>query len=161
MPTTSINDNNISPIAQDLLGGNLDLEITYGLVEAKRIDYPYGAGVSLVKGEWGVLQADGTIARATSTPAKASFLVFAGNDRYDSRATGMLTMIVNSAIVAKTVYYDDTASLAPGDGLTVKLLAVGANSGKSGLAKASGAEPVHAYVNYVSGGVLVYDVAPR
>ena len=161
MPTTSINDNNISPIATDLLGSPTDLNVLRGLVEMKRADYPYGSGVSLVKGEWAVLQADGTVARATSTPAKASFLVFAGNDRYDARATGAVTLILNSAIVASTVYYDDTASLAPGDGLTAKFLAAGANTGKSGLAKVSGSDPVHAYVTHVAGGVLTFNVVPR
>lgn len=160
MPTTSINDNNISPISVDLTNEVPNLNIIRGLVEMKRVDQPIPSGISLVMGEWGVLGADGNLSRPTATPAAASFLCFAGTDRYDARATGQCTMIMNSAIMMQTTYYDDTQQMAPLDNLTAALLTGGANAGKAGLRLAQTGEPVHAHVYGVSGGVLTASVLP-
>jgi hypothetical protein len=118
-----------------------------------RADKPLAAGVSLGLGEWGVLGADGKVSRAASTPVAQTYLVFAGSDRFDVKATGQVTLIMNSPIVARTSVYNTAVSYSVGDYLTVKNL----GGGESGLTKAAGSDAKLARVQAVGSDHLVYE----
>lgn len=150
---TSISDSRIAPVGEDLTTEELGLSIIRGLETMHRVDYPLADGVALVAGEWGVLGATGKLERAGATPASATYLVFAGTDRYDSKATGQATVVQASMVVAKTVRFNTAQSYAPGDLLTVKNL----GGGESQLTKHTAGEIAVAKVVVKSGDVLTYE----
>lgn len=153
---TTISDVNIVPVGTDLTKEELRLSVIRGLEHMKRVDVPLGSGVQLGLGEWGVVGADGNVARPTSTPVVNSFLCFAGTNRFDTFATGKVTLIMNSLVIAKTTNYKVDDTLAPGDPLTAVLIASGPSTGIAGLRLRAGSEPIHARVVGVAAGVLTF-----
>lgn len=144
----SVSDIRIAPVGEDLTKEDLSLSVLRGLEKMYRVDKAVASGVSLSKGMWGMLNADGKVAATGATPAGACFLVFAGNDRYDAKATGQVTLIMASPVVVKSSVYDTTATYAVGDMLCVK-------SGK--VTKRTGSEARYGRVLEVGAGYLVYE----
>ena len=153
MPT-SVNDIRTVPVQEDLVGSVNALEIQRGIDKMHRADKPVAAGESLVAGEFAVLGNDGNLSRPGVTPVASTFLVFAGTDRFDSRSTGKVTVIENSAIVVKTSIFDDTVSYNVGDYLTAKDL----GAGEAKVSKAAAGEWSVGRVTEVGSGYLVYDL---
>ena len=150
---TAISDVRISPVGEDLTTEENRLSILRGLERMHRVDKPYATGEAFVMGEWAVLNADGKLERAGATPVPNTYLVFAGTDRFDAKATGQCTILMASQVVAKTSQYDDTASYAVGDYLTVKDL----GGGESSVTLHTGGEVAVAKVVEVGAGFLVYE----
>lgn len=151
---TAIGQASIVPVQADLTTEFGALEILRGFERANRKDRPIVANTALNKGEWGVLGDDGTVTRPTATPARASYLCFAGTQQFDSAATGQVTLFENSLLRIQTTLFDPNPTYHVGDALTVKDL----GAGQAYPTKASGAEPVLARVVSVpTNGVIVYD----
>ena len=145
---------NIVPLQEDLTKEELRLSILRGIENAFRVDKKLASGESLELGEFGVLQNDDTMARPGATPSAATYLVFCGSERYDSHATGQITLIMNSNLIAKTSRYNQAGSYSVGTELTVKDL----GAGQASLTPASNGEFVLAKVNQVGSGYLVYEL---
>lgn len=151
--TVTISDVDIAPVGADLTTEETRLSVIRGLETMKRVDVALGTGVQVGLGEWAVVDASGLAQRPTTTPVVNSFLCFAGTDRFDTFATGKVTLVMNSLVIAKTTKYDvGNGSFTPGAALTAKLL----GSGVAGLALQSGTQPVHARVVSEGGGVLTF-----
>ena len=148
-----ISDLSIAPVGADLTQEDLGLSVLRGLETMHRVDEKFRSGVSLVKGEWGVLATDGYIDRPTASPVQNTYLCFAGTDRFDSRATGQVTLIENSPIIVKTDKFEP-GTYNVGDLLTVKDL----GGGEAHVSAASTGEPALAKVREVGSGYLVYEV---
>lgn len=142
--SVSINANRTVPVQEDLTTDDLTLQVLRGLEIANRADLDLAVGVaSLQKGEWAVLQADGSVDRAGATPSAGSFPVFAGTERYDVQATKKVTVLMGpKGLVMRSSVYDTAPTYAVNDALTVKDL----GGGESKLTKAAGAEAVLARV---------------
>lgn len=151
---TTISDARIAPVTEDLTTEDFSLSVLRGLETVHRVDKPNAVGALFAKGEWAVLQNDGTLARAGASPVPNTYPVFCGTDRFDSKATGQSTILMGHH-VAKTNRYDSTVSYNVGDGLVVKDL----GGGESALTKAAGAEVVLARVVEVGDDFLVYERA--
>ena len=123
--TSFIDASRIVPVSEDLTQAELGLSIIRGNEKMFRIDKKLAPSVSLVAGEFGVLQNDGTVARPTATPVAETYLVQAGSDRFDSHATGQVTLIMNSNIIIKTNQFYAGGSYVAGTMLTVKNLGAG------------------------------------
>jgi hypothetical protein len=149
--TVSISDARIAPITEDLTVPEGRLEVLRGFEQMYRVDVPYGDAQAFVLGEWACIHADGKAYRATSTPVAASYLVFCGNDRYDAKATGQVTLI-QSDVIASTTLFDAVPTYVPGDYLTVKAYA----TGKSGLTKWASGQFAVAIVKSVAGGKMTF-----
>jgi len=151
--TTAISDIRTVPVGEDLTKAESRLEVLRGMEKMYRVDKPYATGQGFGLGEWAVLGADGKVSRATSTPAKATYLVFGGTDRFDAKATGQVTLVMASQIMAKTSVYNSALSYAVGDYLTVKDL----GAGESRLTKHGANEVAVAKVVEVGSDYLVYE----
>lgn len=151
--TVGINDIRIAPVGEDLTKEALNLEILRGIEKMFRVDKKVGSGVSLKAGEHAVLGNDGVLSRPGATPVAETYLVFAGTDRFDSKATGQVTIIMNSALVVKTDLYDVTQSYNVGDYLTSKNRGLG----QADLTKAAVGEFSVGQVTEVGSGYLVYE----
>lgn len=151
---TAISDIRTVPVGEDLTKESLAFSVIRGLATMNRVDKKVAPGVSLVAGEWGVLQNDGTMARAGATAVPNTYPVFAGTDRFDAHATGNVTLVMASKIIVKTNKYDVGGSYAAGVGLTVKDLGLG----ESMMTPSSGPDPVLARVIEVGDGYIVYEV---
>lgn len=149
----AISDARVAPISEDLTTEELRLSVTKGLETMFRVDVPLAAGVELGLGEWAVVNADGKAERAGAVPVGHTYLVFAGTDRFDVKATGKVTLIKSWPIQAKSNRYDDTQSYAVGDLLTVKDL----GGGESSVTKAATGEAALARVVTVGNGWLEYE----
>ena len=150
---TAISDSRIVPVAEDLTTEELGLSIIRGLETMKRVDKKFADGVEFLAGEWAVLQDDQTCVRASASPVPNTYLVFLGTDRFDSHATGQITLLMNSIVMAKTTRYDKNPSYSTGDYLTVKDL----GGGESMLTLQSSAEPKLAKVIEVADGVMTFE----
>lgn len=151
MPT-AVSDIRIAPVGEDLTTPEDRLEILRGLESMHRVDKKLADGAEFALGEWAVLNSSGEAERAGATPVPETFLVFAGTDRFDVAATGQVTLIMSTDVIARTTVYDTGETYAVGDALTVKDL----GSGESKLTKQSGAEPVLARVLEAGDGFLVF-----
>lgn len=151
--TTTINDARTVPVQEDLTKEDLRLQVLRGLETMFRADKPLVAGEELLTGEWGVLNADGQVERPGATPVPNTFLVFCGTERYDVKATGQVTLVLGSHIVAKTSRYDESVEYAIGDALTVKDL----GGGEACVTKASAGEVALGMVLQVGDGWLVFE----
>jgi hypothetical protein len=149
----AISEARVAPITEDLTTEELRLSVTKGLETMFRIDVPLATGAALGLGEWAVVNADGKAERAGAVPVGQTYLVFAGTDRFDVKATGKVTLIKSWPIQAKSNRYDDTQSYAPGDLLTVKDL----GGGESVPTKAASGEAALARVVTVGNGWLEYE----
>lgn len=149
----AVSDIRTVPVGEDLTTDELRLQVLRGIEKMYRVDKPLATGVALGLGEWGVLGADGTVSRPTATPVAQTYLCFAGTDRFDVKATGQVTLIMNSPIIAKSNRFDTTQTYAVGDYLTVKDL----GAGEAFLTKQASTEPKLARVQEVGDGYLVYE----
>lgn len=119
------NNGLVAPIAQDLTKEDLNLQIIRGYTSGMdRVDEKFAPGTQLFTGEWGVLTADGLV-RPDVTPSNMTYLVIAGSERSDVRATGKATVAKGKVLTVKTARYNKSASYAPGVELTVKNLGNG------------------------------------
>lgn len=153
MGAVTVSDIRTAPVGEDLTTAEGRLEVLRGLERMFRADKPLAAGALLGLGEWGVLGADGKVSRASSSAVPNTYLVFAGTDRFDVKATGQVTLVMNSPIVARTTVYNTAVSYQVGDYLTVKDL----GGGESRLTKAAGADAKLARVQAVGSDHLVYE----
>ena len=152
--TVSINDVRTVPVGEDLTKDDLTCNVLRGLEKMHRVDKALAASNTvLLKGEWAVLNASGKAARPSATPVPNTYLVWCGTDRYDVRATGQVTLLMASQLLAQTTRYDNTQTYAPGDYLTVK----DRGGGQADVTKATGTEPKLAKVVEVGTGYLVYE----
>lgn len=151
MTIVAISDNRTVPVQEDLTTEDLKLSVLRGFENAHRADYKFKAGVSLVAGDWAVLNASGELDTPSASAVPNTYLVFSGNDRFDAKATGQCTVFVNSSLVVKTNKFA-AGSYAVGDQLTVKagklLTAAGAN------------DPVFAQVIEATADYIVYETKP-
>lgn len=150
----SISAARVAPITEDLTTEELRLSITRGLETMYRVDAKLATSDTVLGlGEWAVLNSDGKAERAGAVPVGQTYLVFAGTDRFDVKATGQVTLVKSWPIVAKSSVYDDGQSYAVGDLLTVKDL----GGGESALTKAATGEAALARVVTVGSGWLEYE----
>lgn len=149
-----ISDSRIVPVSEDLTTEELRLSVLRGLERMNRVDQKSSSGLSLDQGEWGVLQSDGTVARPSAVPALETYLCFLGTTRFDARATGQVTLIMNSPVIVKSKYYDLAGSYVVGTLLTVKDL----GAGEAGVTPGASGEYVFGKVLEVGQGVLKYEV---
>ena len=150
---TAISDIRVAPVGEDLTLEDLSLSVLRGLEKMYRVDKKVATGDSFVKGEWAVLDADGKASRPTATPVGGTYLVFSGTDRFDSKATNQVTLIMSYPVIAKTSKFNAGASYAVGDYLTVKDL----GAGEASVTKQAGTEPKLARVIEVGNGYLVFE----
>lgn len=150
-----ISQNRVVPLQEDLTKEDLRLNVLRGHENMFRVDKKFATGESLQLGEWGCLQNDGTMARPSAVPVAETYLVFCGNERYDSMATGQVTLIMNSSIIIKTNRFDASASYAAGSLLSVKDL----GAGEAGVTLASPGEYCVGKVQEVGSGYLVIEVS--
>jgi hypothetical protein len=150
----AISDARVAPITEDLTTEELRLSVVRGLESMFRVDVPLAsADTVLGLGEWAVVNSDGKAERAGAVPVGNTYLVFAGTDRFDVKATGKVTLIKSWPIVAKSSRYDDGQSYAVGDLLTVKDL----GGGESYLTLAATGEAALARVSAVGTGWLEFE----
>ena len=150
----AISDARVAPITEDLTTEELRLSVTRGLENMFRVDVKLATTDTILGlGEWAVVNADGKAERAGAVPVGNTYLVFAGTDRFDVKATGQVTLIKSWPIVAKSNRYDDTQSYSVGDLLTVKDL----GGGESYVTKAATGEAALARVVTVGNGWLEFE----
>ena len=158
MSIVSIDNARVVPVSEDLTADDLTLQILRGLEKMHRVDKKLAStGVSLTLGEWGVVGDDGTVTRPTTTPQKNSYLCFAGTDRFDSHATGQVTLIMSSKVIAQSNMYDQTATYHAGNLLVAKDLGGGEAKLALAVSDADKAAAV-AMVTEVGTGYLTYEV---
>lgn len=150
----AIDPSRVVPVTVDLTTQETNLQILRGIENAQRVDQPQTPGLSLVAGEWGVLNADGTIHRATSSSQILTFLCFCGTDRFDAAATGNVTMFQNSNLLILSSFYDTNGMYAVGTNLTVK----DTGGGFSAVTPAASGDYINAVVVTVGTNYLVYEV---
>jgi len=148
---TTIMDRTV-PVAEDLTTEEHRLQVLRGLEKAHRVDKPYATGETFEMGEWAVLNADGKCERASATPA-VCYLVFSGTDRWDSKATGQVTIFMATQLIVKTTKYDASATYAVNDLLTVKDL----GASESHVTRHTAGEVAVAKVVEVGTDYLVYE----
>lgn len=119
MTMTSISEGRTVPVTEDLTTEDLSLQILRGLESAFRVDKPFVAGEYFAAGDWAVLNADGKLTYPSTAGVANTYLVFAGNNRYDAKATGQCTLLMGH-VVAKTEKYNKAASYSVGSPLTYK-----------------------------------------
>lgn len=149
-----INEARIAPVTEDLTTPFSNLEILRGFERANRVDRKVAAGVNFKAGEYGVLGNDGLLHRPSTTPNVASYLIFAGTDRFDAKATGQATTFEASAMVIKTDLYDTGASYTVGDLLASK----DRGAGEADVTKATSGQWAIGKVTEVGSGYLVYEL---
>lgn len=153
MSVVCVSDIRVAPIGEDLTKDSYELEVLRGLESAYRVDKKIASGATFLKGEWAVLDADSKASRPTATPVANTYLVFCGTDRFDSKATGQVTLLMGKSLIAKSSRYDTGQSYAVGDFLTVKDL----GGGEAFVTKAGGGEPRLASVLEVGTDYLVFE----
>lgn len=153
---TSVSDIRTVPVGEDLTQENLSLSVLRGLERMHRVDKKSEPALSLVSGEWGVLGNDNTVGRPGSVPVAATYLCFLGTDRFDAKASGQVTLIMNSPVIVKSNKFNSAGSYVVGTYLTVKDL----GGGEASVTPASAGEYAVAKVNEVGQGYLVYEVIP-
>lgn len=149
-----MNNNYLVPVKEDLTTEDLRLAITRGLASMFRKDHKLGEGEELFLGEWGVVGDDGLVSRPGATPVRNTFLVFCGVERTDVHATGAVTLIKSSNVIAKSTRYNVAGTYSVGMELTVKNL----GAGEAGLTPAAAGEPVLATVEAIGQGYLEFSV---
>ena len=142
--------NRVVPVQEDLTKEELHLNVLRGMENMFRVDKKLAVGSSLELGQWGVLQNDGTVAAPGASSSIATYLVFCGSERFDSMATGQVTLVMNSNIIIKTDRFDVGGSYSVGTELTVK--------GSSSVSVAATGDFVVGKVAEVGSGYLVIEV---
>lgn len=152
--STSISDIRTVPVGEDLTQEVLSLSILRGLEKMFRVDKKSSNGLELDQREWGVLQSDNTVARPGASSDISTYLCFRGTNQFDAKASGQVTLVMNSSIIVKSNHYNNAGSYNVGTELTVKSL----GSGFAGVTPAANGEHVLAKVQEVGQGYLVYEV---
>lgn len=155
MSIVTVDEARTVPVQEDLTTEELSLAVLRGNESMHRVDKKLSAGVSLLTGEWAVLS-NGELVRPNTTPVANTYLVMSGTDRFDVKATGKATLIMNSNVIVKSNKYNQGGSYSSGTLLTVKNL----GSGEAVVTPASNGEFVLAKVQEVGQGYLVYEVFP-
>lgn len=151
--TTVIAENSIAPIGSDLTAEDNRMRILRGYETMIRKDVATASGVSAATGEWIKLDSAGKAAKTTATPAEQSYLVIAGNDRFDAKATGQVTLCMSrSNVIVKTSLFA-AGSYSVGAALTVKL-----DGGIGKVALQTSTEPKLGRVIEVGNGYIVYEM---
>ena len=156
MSISAISSERTVPISEDLTTEEKSLSVIRGLEDMKRVDKKLKSGETFALGEWAVINSDGEAERAGGSAVHNTYPVFAGTDRFDVHATGQVTLIMNSAIIAKTNKFNPAPSYVVGMPLTVKAY----SAGKSELTEATGGDAIVARVHdasEVANGCLVYE----
>lgn len=148
----SVSDIRVAPIGEDLSTSDLSLDVLRGFEKMYRVDKKIATGAFFAKGEWAVLNVDGKAERPSTTPAAGSYLVLCGTDRFDSRATGQVTLIMSHPVIIKTSNFEPQ-TYNVGDYLVAKDL----GGGESTVTSWGTGEPKHARVLEVGNGYLVYE----
>jgi hypothetical protein len=152
MTASALNPNRIVPVQEDLTTPDTQLEIIRGWEKMHRVDKVYATGVNFVKGEWAVLGDNDKLTRPTATPVVNTYLVIAGNDRFDAVANGQCTIVMASKIVARTTKYA-AGTYHVGSPLNVKDL----GAGEAVVSLATGTQPVLARVTKLGSNFLEFE----
>jgi hypothetical protein len=112
----------VSPISVDLRAEELKLDIVKGIEFLKVIDGKLDSG-DAEEGDWVKRTATGFAPPSSSSVAHV-YPVITGNNRYDSLATGQVTVAVGGGFIYKTKKFV-SGSYAVGDKLCVKDLGGG------------------------------------
>lgn len=155
MTMVTVDEARTVPVQEDLTTEELSFAVLRGFENMHRVDKKLSSGVSLLTGEWAVLSS-GELVRPSTTPVAATYPVLSGTDRFDVKATGKATLIMNSNVVVKSNKFNASGSYAEGTLLTVKDL----GSGEAVVTPASNGEFVLAKVQEVGQGYLVFEVFP-
>jgi len=116
----SISDIRVAPIGEDLTTDELSLSVLRGIESMHRVDKKVAVGETFLRGEWAVLNVDGKAERPGGVGVGGTYLVWSGTDRFDSRATGQVTLIMSHPVIAESSRYDTGFNYNVGDYLTVK-----------------------------------------
>lgn len=149
-----MNNNYLVPVKEDLTKEDLRLAITRGFENMFRKDHKLAPNTELLLGEWGVVGDDGMVSRPAATPSRSTYLVLCGTERSDVHATGQVTLIKNSNVIAKSTRYNVAQTYSVGMELTVKNL----GAGEAGLTPAAAGEPVLATVEALGDGFIEFAV---
>jgi hypothetical protein len=131
--SVSIATSRTVPVTEDLTTNDLTFNILRGTEIVNRVDVPLSPGVSLVKGEWAVINSSGLAVRAGATGLAQTYPVFAGVERYDVAATGDVTVLMGPyGLIFQTNMYNanlttvgqEVAINNGGVGASVPILAV-------------------------------------
>jgi hypothetical protein len=151
-----ISDIRTVPVGEDLTTENLAAAVVRGYEKMFRVDKKLGTNVSLLSGEYAVLNDDNTLSRPGATPVANTYLVLLGSDRFDVKATGQATLVMNSSIMVKSNKYDAAQIYTVGAFLTAKDRGLG----QADLTLAANGEYCFAKVAEVGSGYLVYELIP-
>lgn len=149
----SINDIRVAPIGEDLTTDDLSLSVLRGIENMHRVDKKVATGASFLRGEWAVLNTDEKAERPGGTGVGETYLVWSGTDRFDSHATGQVTLIMSFPVIAETNRYDTGFGYNVGDNLTVKDV----GPGTAYVTKAATGDAILARVVGVKSGSLVFE----
>ena len=156
MNPVGIDGARVAPLSVDLTLPNYNLKVLRGMEKAFRVDKPAAAALALVAGEWGVLQADGTVARPGASSVAATYLCFLGTDRFDAAATGNVTLFMDTPLLVKTSRFV-AGSYSVGEQLTVN---DNNSTTATPLAAGSGDWVVAHVVEVGTDGTITYQTVP-
>lgn len=112
----------IAPISEDLRAESLKFDLIKGEEKINYVDGKLDSG-NFEEGDW-VIKTSTGFAAPTATASGATFPVVTGNNRYDSLATGNVTVAVGGGFIYKTTKFV-AGSYTVGQNLTVKDLGGG------------------------------------
>ena len=148
MSIVAISNDRTVPVQEDLSTDDLRLQVLRGFENSHRVDKKVASGATFEQGDWAVLNSDGELETPAASAVAATYLVFSGTDRFDSKATGQATIFIASGLVVKTNKYA-AGSYSVGTLLTVK--------GGKLVGVAASADPVFGQVVEVGTDYLVYE----
>jgi hypothetical protein len=125
---TGISDIRTVPVGEDLTKEDLRLSILRGTENMYRVDKPVAAGEDFDQGEWAVLNSEGKCERPGASAVANTYLVFSGTNRFDSKATGQITLVMSHPIIVKSSYFNPLGDYAVGTPLTVKTIGGGSQA---------------------------------
>lgn len=143
------------PVDMDLTASESRLSILRGFEKAARVDKKISGVVTLELGDWAVLDANGELSAPSATSVPNTYLVIAGNDRFDAKITKQATILMASLVVAKTSKFA-AGSYNVGSELTVKNL----GAGEKVLSLAASGDYVLARVVEIGNGYIVFETIP-
>jgi hypothetical protein len=153
MSAVGVNSAKVAPVAMDLTKDFDAFTLTRGVENSFRVDKKLVPGIDFEAGDWGVLNADNEIEKPGATPVRQTFLIITGTNRYDVKATGQVTIIMNT-VFCKTNRFDKAQVYAVGDLLTVKDL----GGGEAWVTRAAAGEPALAMVTEVGATTIEFKV---
>lgn len=114
----------VSPITVDLRAEDLKLDIIKGLEHLNYKDEVLASGVDVEEGDWVTKTSTGVDAPASGNAVPNVYPVVTGNNRYDSLATGQVTIATGGGFIYKTKKFV-SGSYTVGQNLCVKDLGGG------------------------------------